>query len=362
MHSLPMRVLLLGSGFVAPHHLAGWAKAGACVAGIVSPDRATAEERAAAFDIPLVRHDAAAAIAEVRPDVVDIASPVEHHLEHVRLAAAAGAHILCQKPLAGSLAEAIDAADAARSAGVRLMVHENFRFRPWFRVAKAALAAGRIGRPFYLRSDLRLAGTVPTSRHPVPWSLARQPFFRRMPRLLVLESMIHQVDVARYLLGKDPTSVVALMRRVSPEVIGEDMASLMLRFPGADAVIERSYATRGADDPPIASEALWIEGTDGTLRVLTTGEVETVVETPDGQRRERLPVDRADAYARSYADTIAHFVDALRTGQPFETAPRDNLRTLDTVLAAYRSAEAGTVEPLPNPALSAWLAAAGDAP
>lgn len=356
-----MRVLLIGSGFVTPHHLAGWAKAGACVVGIVSPDRATAEDRAAEFGIPLVRSDAAAAIAEVSPDVVDIASPVEHHLEHVRLAVAAGAHVLCQKPLAGSLAEAIDAAAAARSAGVRLMVHENFRFRPWFRVAKAALAAGRIGQPFYLRSDLRLAGTVATNRHPVPWSLARQPFFRRMPRFLILESMIHQVDVARYLLGEEPASIVALMRRVSPETVGEDVASLMLRFPTVDAVIERSYATRGAGDPPIASEAVWIEGTEGTLRVLTTGEVEIVVETPDGQWHEPLPVDRTDAYARSYADTIAHFLDALRTGRPFETAPRDNLRTLDAVLAAYRSAEAGTVEALPSPALAAWLAALPDA-
>lgn len=358
MYPLAMRVLLLGSGFVTPYHLAGWIGAGAQVVGIASRNAATARERAAGFGIAEVFTDPAQAVAALAPDVVDICSPVGLHLQHVRLAAAAGAAILCQKPLAATLGDAIAAAEAARTAGVRLMVHENFRFRPWFRVAKAAIAAGRIGEPFYLRSDLRIAGTVATSRHPEPWSLARQPFFRQMPRFLVLESMIHQIDVARFLLGADPTAIVAFLRQVSPEVVGEDLASLMLRFPAAHAVIERSYATLGAEDPPAPSEELRVEGTRGLLRVLRSGAVELVTESARGRREERLAVDGEDAYARSYADTIGHFAAALRSGAPFETGPSDNLLTLDATLAAYRSAEHGSVEPLPSPELADWLARA----
>lgn len=350
-----MRVLLLGSGFVTPFHLTGWNAAGAEVVGIASRNLVTAKARAERFAIAAVYTDPVEAVAALRPDVVDICSPVELHLAHVRLAADAGAAILCQKPLAASLAEAIAAAEAARDAGVRLMVHENFRFRPWFRAAKTALDAGRIGEPFYLRSDLRLAGTVPTARHPEPWSLARQPFFRQMPRLLVLESMIHQIDVARFLLGAEPTAVVAMLRRVSPEVMGEDLASLMLRFPSAHAVLERSYATLGEADPPAVSEELRVEGTNGLLRVLRDGTTEIVTETAAGRSEARLDVDLTDAYARSYTATIAHFAAALRDGTPFETGPADNLRTLDATLAAYRSAEAGTVEPLPSPELAALL-------
>lgn len=350
-----MRVLLVGSGFVSPFHLAGWARAGGDVVGIVSPDEATARVRAAAFAISEVHADVAPALQALRPDVVDICSPVECHLVHVKLAAAAGAHVICQKPLAPTLAEAIEATECARTAGIRLMVHENFRFRPWFRALKAAIDAGRIGRPFYLRSDLRIAGTVPTARHPVPWSLARQPFFRQLPRFIVLESVIHQIDVARFLLG-EPTAVVAMLQRVSPEVAGEDVASLLLRFPNAHAVIERSYATLGDADPPATSEDVRVEGTRGLARVLRTGEVEIVVETGGETAIERLELDRADAYPRSYADTIAHFAAALRSGAPFETGSEDNLRTLDATFAAYRSAEAMTVEPLPSPAIAAWLA------
>lgn len=354
-----MRVLLVGSGFVTPYHLAGWKKAGCEVVGIASRNGETAQQRAAAFGIPTVCTTLDQALERLRPEVVDIASPVEQHLPHVRLAAAAGAAVICQKPLAATLGEAISAARVARDAGVRLMVHENFRFRPWFRVAKRLIYSGRIGHPFYLRSDLRLAGTVPTSRHPEPWSLARQPFFRRMKRFLILESMIHQVDVARFLLGEDPVSVSALMRQISPEISGEDLASIMLRFPAAHAVLERSYATLGEDDPPAASEEVRIEGTKGLLRILRSGVVELAVETAEGQSRERVEVDLDDAYRRSYADTICHFADALRTGRPFETGPSDNLRTLDATLAAYRAAEAGTVELLPSKELEAglhWLA------
>lgn len=352
-----MRVLIIGSGFVTPFHLAGWHHAGAVVAAIVSRNPETAGALARRFSVPRVHTDVAEALAVVRPDVVDICSPVELHLEHMRLAASAGAHILCQKPLAPTLDEAIEAADAAHSAGVRLMVHENFRFRPWFRVVKSVLEGGRIGTPFYLRSDLRLAGTVPTSRHPEPWSLVRQPFFRRMPRLLVLESMIHQIDVARFLLGSEPDAVVAFLKRVSPDVAGEDLASLMLRFPGSHAVLERSYATLGEPDPPAPSEELRIEGTRGLVRVLRDGGVELVTETAAGRVEESLDVDCEDAYAASYAQTIGHFAAALREGTAFETGPEDNLRTLDATLSAYRSAERTSVETLPSERLAAWLGA-----
>ena len=350
-----MRVLLVGSGFVSPFHLAGWKRAGASVIGIVSADPETAAERAAAFDVPSVLSDLGEALATLRPDVADICSPVALHPAHIAMAARAGAHVICQKPLAETLDEALEAVRAAREAGVRLMVHENFRFRPWYRVVKATLAEGRIGRPFYLRSDLRFAGTVPTGRNPVPWSLARQPFFRTMTRFVVLESMIHQIDVARFLLG-EPEAVFALTRRVSEQVAGEDMASLMLRFPTAHAVLERSYATLGGEDPPAASEELRVEGTQGLISVDRAGVVEIAVETAGGLVRERPAFDMADAYARSYADTIAHFAEALRSGKAFETGPADNLRTLDATFAAYRSAERGTVEALPSAGLAGRLA------
>ena len=214
----PLRVVLAGSGYVTPFHIAGWqALPDVQVVAIAARNESVAKERARQFGI------------------ADICTPPEAHGEQIELAARYGAHVICQKPLAVSVSLAQAMLATVEKAGVRAMVHENFRFRPWFRALGQRLDAGDIGQPFYLRSDLRLAGTVTTSFHPeAPWSLTRQPFFAGLDRFLILESMIHQVDVARYFLG-EPKTIYARARRISPHVAGEDLAILHLEFETADA-------------------------------------------------------------------------------------------------------------------------------
>ncbi|MEZ5845072.1 MAG: Gfo/Idh/MocA family oxidoreductase [Hyphomicrobiaceae bacterium] len=351
-----MRMLMIGSGFVAPYHLAGWRRLGVEITGIVTKDRARGEVLARENGTAHVFDDVETALEATKPDVVDIASPLEWHVAHIELAAHARAAILCQKPLAPTLAEAGRAARAVRQAGVRLRVHENFRFRPWYRAARRVLAAGTIGEAFYLRSDLRFAGTVSTSLHPDrPYSIARQPYFAEAPRLLTLDSVIHQIDVARFLVG-EPDLVFAQMRRVSDAVRGEDVASLAMRFGRLHAVIERSYASKGYPDPPVASEDLVVEGTAGTLRVDRDGRVSVHIDGAGGRHVTEIAVERVDAYPASYAATIAHFHDCIRSGAPFETGLDDNLRTLDAALAAYVSAESGIAVALPTPDCVALLA------
>jgi predicted dehydrogenase len=107
-------------------------------------------------------------------DILDICTPPSMHQAHIAAAVERGLHIMCQKPLAPSLAEAH--AIAAKLTSVRFMVHENFRFRPWYREIAKQLSSGIIGEPFYCRSDGRMAGTVLTCANPdLPYSIARQP-------------------------------------------------------------------------------------------------------------------------------------------------------------------------------------------
>lgn len=340
----PLRVVVSGAGFVTPFHLAGWARLpGVAVAAIAGRNREACAQRAAAHGITRVYQDLAEALDRERPDILDICTPAEVHLAQARLACERGIHFICQKPLAQDLATAEEIAAVAEAAAVRAMVHENFRFRPWYRALGSLIRRGDIGAPFYLRSAQRMAGTVTTSAHPeAPWSLARQPFFARLQRFLILESMIHQVDVARWLLG-EPRSVYARARRVSPLVQGEDMAILHLTFEDAEAVLERSYASRGRERPPVASEEVVVEGERGAAFVDADGALRVICDTPAGHEERAVPVDGEDAYARSYAAAIEHFVTALRKGEPFETSLEDNLKTLAATLAAYRSIESGGV-------------------
>lgn len=338
----PLKVVMVGGGFVTPYHAKGWhALPGVTLAALQSRTRSKAEETARRNGIPTVYDDFDTMLERESPDIVDICTPPEAHPAQVAAAAARGIHIICQKPVATTLEDAKAMAATAARHRVRLMVHENFRFRVWYREIKRLLAEGLIGRPTYFHSTLRQGGTVTTAAHPDrPWTIARQPFFATMTPLIILESIIHQLDVARCMLG-EADSLYAQARRISPHVRGEDMASLMLRFGDTIAVVERSYASRGHPTPPAASENVVIEGEDGALFLSRDGDIRVEVDRP-GLRRTIVPgYDKTDAYARSYSETIAHFAACLRSGAAFETDIADNLKTFALTLAAYRSLDTG---------------------
>ena len=132
--ALPLRIGLVGAGFVSQHHLNGWQReaARACVVAIADPSLRHAQARASAYGIPAVYTSAAAMFDRERLDAVDIAAPREVHAELVRLAAARGMSVICQKPLAPTYDEAQSLADDMSALRVRLMVHENWRFRPCY--------------------------------------------------------------------------------------------------------------------------------------------------------------------------------------------------------------------------------------
>jgi len=150
-----LRILLVGSGYAASHHAGGWLAVAdyAELVGIASPDEGAARALAQRHGAQGVWPSLEAALSEARFDIVDICAPLAVHGRLVRQAAAAGCHIMCQKPLDISLEAAIETALAAQQAGVRLMVHENYRFRPWIRSIEAQLRGGAVGRLLVPESD-----------------------------------------------------------------------------------------------------------------------------------------------------------------------------------------------------------------
>ena len=115
--------------------------------------------------------------------------------------------------------------EACDNAGVRLMIHENWRFRPWYRALRAEIDAGLIGRPIRLRIAHR------DTRSLRPDGFAQQPFLASMPRLILMEMGCHLVDTARYLVGEIQT-VSATLGRFGGRIRGEDVAMLSIYFAG----------------------------------------------------------------------------------------------------------------------------------
>jgi predicted dehydrogenase len=323
-----LRIGLIGAGMVSRHHLIGWSKlAGTAAVVAIADPSANAALRAAEFGIPATYTSAIGMIQAEKLDAIDIAAPREVHAELVRLGAANGLAILCQKPLAPDLAQA--EALVAEMTGVRLMVHENWRFRRYYRDAAAWIASGSLGDIQQGTMTLLTSGLLPGPDGVRP-ALLRQPFMQHERRMLVNEVLIHHLDTLRVLLG--PLEVVsARLGRSCPDMAGEDNAVLTLRArSGAAATLLGNMAAPGF--PPAQADQMTIIGTQASM----------VLEGPTLTRRGADPAvieyDLAACYQGSYDAVIAHFVDALTSGTAFETTPEDNLHTLRLVEDAYRLA------------------------
>jgi D-apiose dehydrogenase len=324
----PLRIGLVGAGMVSRHHLIAWATLSdqARVVAVADPSADNAARRASEFGIAQTYPSADAMLAATNLDAIDIAAPREMHAPLVRLAAKRRLPVLCQKPLAPNLQEATElAAEVADQ--TRLMVHENWRFRGYYRDAAAWLREGRIGNVRQAQLTLLTSGVLPGPDGLCP-ALERQPFMRRERRMLVAEVLIHHLDTLRMLLG--PLRVTAArLSRSSDQLVGEDGAVIQLETDkGAAVAVFASFAAHG--HPAAQVDRLEILGDKGAISL-------------DGPRlacsgaspKEQV-YDLAIEYQGSYNRTIAHFVQSLRNDTPFETSPQDNLETLRLVEDCYR--------------------------
>jgi D-apiose dehydrogenase len=347
-HSM-LRVALIGAGHISAQHAPAWvASPDASLVAICDLDRSRAENRRAQLaslgqpDVAIYA-DVDRMLAEVQPDCVDLATRPETHRALVEKAAKAGCHVLCQKPLAATVAEGNEMVRICQEAGVRFMVTEMWRFLPWFRDLRRFLDAGAVGPAHYLR--------VIGPRHPM--SRQRpvdpgQPYFADMPRLIVYEMYIHWIDCARYLLG-EVESVYARAGRVNPAIVGEDWAALLLgHVAGGTSLIESSWASPPTTLEPRREGDVLLEGAEGALafdaatlelRIARPGSVEVV------GRYDSL----ATAFQSAFDGCLGHFAAAIRHNQPFESPAEDNVRTLAVTLAAYESLAEGRVAFLAYP-------------
>jgi predicted dehydrogenase len=275
---------------------------------------------------------------EERPDFVDIITPPETHEAICLAAAERGIHIICQKPLAPTLDASHRIVEAADAAGVRFMVHENWRWQPWYRTVKTIQAAGTIGDVTHLHFLMRLGDGWGADAY-----LARQPFFREYPRLLVYETGVHFIDTFRYLLG-EVTEVFAQLRRLNPVIQGEDTGQIFLKFAGGATAIwdANRYNEVEAESPRFTFGELRVDGTRGHLTMDTEGRIR-LKELGAPGRDVAYVADRTHFAGDCVYQLQHHFVQCMLTGREFESNGRDYLETVRVVEAVYESASKSEV-------------------
>lgn len=329
------RLAIFGCGFWAQFQIAAWQElAGVEIVALYNRTRDKAEALAQRFHVPKVYDDPVELLRMERPDAIDIITDVHSHRPLVQLAAAHRIPVICQKPMAASLAEAVEMVEACVQSNTPLMIHENWRWQLPLRHLKTMLGAGTIGEPF--RARIQFSCSFPV--------FDNQPVLKTLDQFILTDIGSHILDTARFLFG-DAQRLYCQTSRINAEIRGEDVATVMLQQGSITCTCEMSYASR-LEHERFPETYVLIEGTGGSLELGPDYWIRHT--TPDGTHAKRYPPPHY-AWADPLYDLVhasivpcnINILRALSDGVPAETSGEDNLKTMRLVFAAYESAAMG---------------------
>ena len=281
-------------------------------------------------------------VADDDIDAVAIGTPNDIHAEIAVAAAQAGKHVLCEKPLAMSLAEADAMIAACRAAGVVLMYAENLVFVPMYQRVKELAKRGQVGTPFLVKQ---------AQCHGGPYS----PWFWDVNRAgggVVLDMGCHSIHAICWTMGAWPEAVTATMGRYahSEKGLGEDHSTVILHFPGgAIGIAENSWAMPGGND------YLEVYGPKGRLvanlergpaiSMYTAPESETALDASTRSGWQYAMYE--EAWQFGFPQELEHFADVINGSAELRSSGEDGRRVLEIICASYESARTGARVALP---------------
>jgi predicted dehydrogenase len=329
-----LRVAAIGAGYFSQFHYDAWTRMNEVeLVGLCDLNPARASDTAARWSVPQTFTDAAEMLDRLNPDLVDIITPPAAHLALIRLAAARQVDAICQKTFCRSIAEAKQAVQVAEAAGILLVVHENFRFQPWYTEIKRTLNAGDLGRVYQATFRLR-----PGDGQGADAYLNRQPYFQKMERFLVHETAIHFADTFRFLFG-EVADVFAELRRLNPVIAGEDAGIIIFRHRnGVRAVFD---GNRLVDHPArnhrLTMGEMIVEGERAVLRLDGDGNLFT--RALHSNVWQPITFEKSDAGfgGDSVYRLQRHVIDHLKGRGPIMNTANDYIANLMVEEAIYRS-------------------------
>ncbi|UFU06445.1 Gfo/Idh/MocA family protein [Ruania halotolerans] len=320
-HPEPLRVGLIGAGGIAGVHAPAWHSLGAdLVVHSLHGGDALAQQYGAST---------AASLDDLWPqvDVVDIITPTATHAEIALAAIAAGKHVVCEKPLARTAAQAQQIVDSARNAGVRLFPAHVVRYFPAYAAAYAAVQAGRIGQVAVSR--FRRMSAAPAA----PWF-----FDEAVSGGIVMDQMIHDLDQAAWISGA-VTEVFA--RSITRADDGVRTASATVTLTHSSGAISHVYGVWGHAHLPFSS-SFEIAGSEGVLRHDSArDDAVRLALPPTPEVGGYLPA--VDVSTSPYTAEIEDFVRVIRAGGSAQVSGNDGVTAVRLAEAANESIRTGAV-------------------
>ena len=352
MMPAPLKVGLIGTGLVSRGHLPAFQEFPDDVElrAVCDVREDAARAYAGEAGVEAVYTDVDRMLAEADIDAVDICTTHSTHRDLTLAAAAAGKHILLEKPMACSLDEARDMVTAADAAGVTFMVAQVLRFLPHYREARRIIQSGELGGIWAARSDSWYPALLPGSIHPSDWWGFDKQHNGGGALIMVA---VHQLDMLRYWIGD--------VRRVT----ARSWTDHPLLKNGAE---DRVVATLEFENGAIAnSSASYSSRTPWSWQYVVLGEEGSIYTVPGTGANEHYASAMVASAARDgdagfrkgdsfewiegsmeglvsenpFTNEIVHFARSVRDGTEPESSGRINFNTMEVVHGIYESAATG---------------------
>lgn len=263
------RVAVIGTGYFSQFHLDAWERLNVNLVGICSLNLNEAKEYSKKFRNCKSYTNVKRMIEETHPSIVDIIVPPQNQLIVLKQVLKFDVNIICQKPFTNSLKEAKELFYKITELGIKLYVHENFRFQPWYLKIKKLLNKNIIGDPYQVFFKMR-----PGDGQGKQAYLNRQPYFQSMDRFLIRETGIHFIDIFRFLFG-EINYVYSKLKKLNPNIKGEDQGIVIFEFE--ENLLGLFDGNRLSDhialDRRLTIGEMFIEGSMGTLRLNGDGNI-----------------------------------------------------------------------------------------
>jgi Predicted dehydrogenases and related proteins len=320
---------------------------GASISMVYDPDRKRVTALASEVDAR-VAESIDQLVNDPDVDGIVVATPNLYHSEAVLAAAAAGKHVLCEKPLATNLRDGREMIAACRGAGVVLQVGFNQRFWPQVRLARDWIDRGVVGTPQGFRSVYSEAWTAYPAATRYRYDLAVSG------GASIIDLTIHRIDLARYLVGEISEVCAIVDHRVIPDKVDDNVWLLVKFASGASGVISSDRFS------PMVSNATDVFGDLGTLHLstetmnpfqsvpLAVSSSRPISELPDDLKSYYWPIAWWEGFQGGwitasptrnspYQEELLAFIEAAQTGSEPPVTGEDGFAALEVVLAAYKS-------------------------
>ena len=284
--------------------------------------RAYAQEK----KIPYITSTYKELLASTNFDAIVICSPTDTHADYVELAAKAGKHIFCEKPLDLSLKRVVEVLEVVKDTDVKLMLGFNRRFDKEFKKVQQLVKDGAVGDAHLVKITSRDPGAPPVS-------------YIKKSGGLFLDMTIHDFDMARFVVGKEVEEVYAKGAVLIDPAIGEagdiDSAVITLTYTdGTMAIIDNSReASYGYD------QRIEVFGSKGMVKADNNTSDTHQLYNKDGIN-SALPLHFfLERYEQAYKAEVSDFIDGLVNGTILPVSGNDGLQSLKIGLAALKSVQ-----------------------